>query len=131
MSFFNSKQANAERLAKEIESQSSTNNINSMKKWWNTKSSTEKGIIIGILAAAIASPFIIAMASKLTVVSVTGGAVNATGTQAVFTMTKVAAPLWHKILWASFMITATGVSTAFIAASFNGPSVNEIIDKNV
>lgn len=125
------KQQTAEQLKQEVEQQSSTLSIDSMRNWWNTKSKKEQAIIIGILAAAIASPFIIALASKLTVVSVTGGAVNAAGTSGIFTMTKVAAPLWHKILWSSLILTTIGVSTAVLTASFNGASVQQIVDKHV
>lgn len=119
------KQQTAEQLKQEAQQLSAKGSVQAIKDWWNAKSKKEQAIIIGILVAASASPFIIMWAKTMVVTTFVP---DATGGLWVISE---AAPIWHQALIAGSMIALTGISTAALTAKFNGASVQQIVDQHV
>ena len=90
----------------------------SAKKWWSSLTPDQKAIAIGILAACIATPLLIAYAKNMAVTKVSVIAANEAGTEAIIHMVQVAAPLWHKILFVSIWGTMTFGFTAGFASAY-------------
>ena len=105
-------------LLKQLKDLSAKGCYKSAKKWWKSLSSTQKALIIGVLAMVIASPLIIMWAKKLMVTNVSAIAVNEAGTEAIFHVVQQSAPMWHKVLFSTIWLGSIGAVSAGYAAAY-------------